>query len=143
MVSKDRLRFLCECRWRIIFVISEARVPRSELPSCATADKVMHFSMTSHHEIFDSAASSGMLGHLGGGTPQGAPCRQSFRTLLPLCTAPVKPFLDPSNPFIAEFCRTVHIDVFILVPLSLHSTEIELIHGKLRQQHKRVCKLDT
>ncbi len=47
----------------------------------------MHFSMTSHHEIFDSAASSGMLGHLGGGTPQSAQPWQAFRTVLPLFSA--------------------------------------------------------
>lgn len=52
-----------------MFISDEALDPRSEVPGCAIADDVMHFSMTSHHEICDSAASSGMLGHLGGGTP--------------------------------------------------------------------------
>lgn len=51
---------------------------------CSILDAVLHFSMTSRHEIFDSAASSGMLGHLGGGTPQSALSWQPFRTVFSL-----------------------------------------------------------
>lgn len=68
-------------------------VPRSELCCSPSQTKVTHFSMTSHREIFDSAASSGMLGHLGGGTPQSAQSWQAFRAVSPLFSAP-KPILD-------------------------------------------------
>lgn len=44
-------------------------------------------------KYFDSAASSGMLGHLGGGTPQSVQSRQAFRAVSPLFSAP-KPILD-------------------------------------------------
>lgn len=61
------LEFCCKCyytaRWLVV------RGQSSHSPS---QKKVVHFSMTSHHEIFDSAASLGMLGHLGGGAPQSA-----------------------------------------------------------------------
>lgn len=82
----------------------DAGVPRSALPCCSIADEVVRFSMTSRHEIFDSAASSGMLGHLGGGTPQSAQARQAFQTVLPLFSA-LKLILDPSTCFLQKCKR--------------------------------------
>lgn len=96
----------------IMFVVTEAWVPGSEpSPLRSIADEVMHFSMTSHHEIFDSAASSGMLGHLGGGTPQSAQSWQAFRTVLPLFSAP-KPTLVPLKSRCCNILQGLYTEMF-------------------------------
>lgn len=83
------LEFYCKCYYAAWWLV--VRGQSSPSPS---QKKVMHFSMTSHHEIFDSTASLGMLGHLGGGAPQSAHSWQPFRPVLTLLNA-LRPILDP------------------------------------------------
>lgn len=92
----------------------------SELRCCAIADEVMHFSMTSHHEIFDSAASPGMLGHLGGGTPQRALCCPGFRDVLLLFSAP-NPNLQITKPLYCNNNCTLLFTTYYLGPYKLVS----------------------
>lgn len=95
--------------------MTESGVPRSEPHCCSIADEVVHFSMTSHHEIFESAASSGMLGHLGGGTPQSAQPWQAFRTVSPLFSALKSKYAPLKSPFSNVLKHCTHNMFFFLV----------------------------
>lgn len=84
---------------------------RSKPSRSASQKKLMHFSMTSHREIFDSTASLGMRGHLGGGAPQSAHSWQPFRPVLTLFNA-LRPILDPYKN--ALFQSPVQVATFFL-----------------------------